>query len=286
MNPADITIDPEFKNLIRPLSDQERKELRESLSICGLLMPLVVWRHEGKTILVDGHNRLSLWKEFDGFGDFEFKTQELRFGNRDKVKEWIIKNQLGRRNLSPDDYKLLVGMLYNQRKKVVKNPEGKNQHSEVRDQNDTQPKRDKTAEIVAAETGVSPATVKRAGKLAAKVEEIQQAEPELPRGQVIAKAKGESKSAVVQLENAPEEEEQEYNKFLDSPFGKAAQAIGKIAQSVPMPTPDTLHHASFFAEYLQFDLVSHEWHMELDRLAKERKKQVRAERKATNRGGA
>jgi hypothetical protein len=177
-------------------------------------------------------------------------------------------------------------MLYNQREKVVKNPEGKNQHSEVRDQNDTQPKRDKTAEIVAAETGVSPATVKRAGKLAAKVEEIQQAEPELPRDQVIAKAKGESKSAVVQLENAPEEEEQEYNKFLDSPFGKAAQAIGKIAQSVPMPTPETLHHASFFAEYLQFDLVSHEWHMELDRLAKERKKQVRAERKATNRGGA
>jgi len=178
MNPADITIDPEFQNLIRPLSDEERKELKDSLSSCGLLMPLVVWRHEGKNILVDGHNRLSLWKEFNGFNDeYELKTQELFFGNRDNAKEWIIKNQLGRRNLSPDDYKLLVGMLYNQRKKVVKNPEGKNQHSEVRDQNDPQPKRDKTAEIVAAETGVSPATVKRAGKLAAKVEEIQHSCP-------------------------------------------------------------------------------------------------------------
>jgi hypothetical protein len=89
----------------------------------------------------------------------------------------------------------------------------------------------------------------------------------------------------VQLENAPEEEEQEYNKFLDSPFGKAAQAIGKIAQSVPMPTPETLRHASFFADHLQFELLSYEWHLELNRLAKERKKQVRAERKATNRGG-
>jgi hypothetical protein len=278
MNPGDITIDPEFKNFIRPLSTEERKELKESLSSAGLLMPLVVWRHEGKNILVDGHNRLSLWKEFDGFdGDFEFKTQELRFGNRDKVKKWIIQNQLGRRNLSADDFKLLVGQLYNQRKKNVGKPAGT-----VLDQIDPI----STAAAVAAETGVSPATVKRAGRLAAKVEEIKQAEPELPREEVIAKAKGESKSAVAQLEKTIEDEEQEYNKFLDSPFGKAAQAIGKIAQSVPMPTPETLRHASFFADHLQFELLSYEWHLELNRLAKERTKQVRAERKATNRGGA
>jgi hypothetical protein len=182
-----ISIDAEFQNLIRPLSDQERAELRDSLSRCGLLSPLIIWNNEGKNILVDGHNRLSLWKEFNGFNDeYELKTQELRFGNRDKVKEWIIKNQLGRRNLSPDDYKLLVGMLYNQRKKAAPNPDGKNQHSEVKGQNGTQ---QSTAEQVAEETGVSPRTVKRAAKLAAKVEEIQQAEPELPRQEVITKAK-------------------------------------------------------------------------------------------------
>lgn len=187
MIPNEIVIDIEFQNLIRPLSGEERKELRESLSGCGLLMPLVVWRHQGKTILVDGHNRLSLWKEFDGFdADFEFKTQELYFGNRDNVKEWIIKNQLGRRNLSPDDFTLLVGQLYNQRKKASPNPEGKNQHTEVKGKICPQPT---TAEQVAAETGVSPRTVKSAGKLAAKVEEIKQAEPELPREEVIAKAK-------------------------------------------------------------------------------------------------
>ena len=130
MIPNQIVIDIEFQNLIRPLSGEERKELKESLSSCGLLMPLVVWRHEGKTILVDGHNRIALWKEFDGFNEeYEFKTQELRFGNRDKVKEWIIKNQLGRRNLSPKDFKILAGQLYNQRKKTTTNPAGRNQHS-------------------------------------------------------------------------------------------------------------------------------------------------------------
>lgn len=164
-------------------------------------MPLVIWKHEGKNILVDGHNRLSLWKEFNGFNDeYELKTQELFFGNRDNAKEWIIKNQLGRRNLSPDDYKLLVGMLYNQRKKTKSEAGSKGGSS--KDQNDTC--LESTAEVVAAETGVSPATVKRAGKLAAKVEEIQQAEPELPRQEVITKAKeiiAEAKPATELLES-------------------------------------------------------------------------------------
>ena len=189
--PNEIVIDIEFQNLIRPLSGEERKQLRESLSICGLLTPLVVWQTEGKTILVDGHNRLSLWKKFDGFGDFEFKTQELRFGNRDKVKEWIIKNQLGRRNLSPGDFTLLVGQLYNQRKKS----NGARGCKKL-DQNEPA----STAAAVAAETGVSPATVKRAGELAAKVEKIKQAEPELPRREVIAKAK-----KIVSEAKAPQE---------------------------------------------------------------------------------
>ena len=120
-------------------------------------MPLVVWNTEGKTILVDGHNRLSLWKEFDGFNEeYEFKTQELRFGNRDDVKEWIIKNQLGRRNLSPDDFRSLLGMLYNSRKKEAHRPEKRGQSEPVNPQ--------RTAEAIATEYGVSPSTVKRAGK--------------------------------------------------------------------------------------------------------------------------
>lgn len=186
MIPNQIVIDLEFQNLIRPLSDKERGELRDSLSSCGLLMPLVIWKHEGKNILVDGHNRLSLWKEFNGFNDeYELKTQELFFGNRDNAKEWIIKNQLGRRNLSPDDYKLLVGMLYNQRKKTKSEAGSKGGSS--KGQNG--PCLESTAAQVAAETGVSPRTVRRAGKLAAKVEEIQQGERELPRQEVITKAK-------------------------------------------------------------------------------------------------
>jgi protein gp37 len=177
MKPSDIVIDSEFEKLIRPLSNDERKELKESLSSCGLLMPLVIWNHEGKTILVDGHNRLSLWNEFDGFdGDFEFKTQELHFGNRDNAKEWIIKNQLGRRNLSPDDFRSLLGMLYNARKKEAHRPEKRGQSEPVNPQ--------RTAEAIATEFGVSPSTVKRAGKQ----------EEERRNGPIIQAAKAEAKA--------------------------------------------------------------------------------------------
>jgi hypothetical protein len=196
MKPSDITIDKDFEQLIRPLSADERKELKESLSSCGLLSPLIVWKHEGKTILVDGHNRLALWKESDGFNEeFEFRTQELRFGSRDKVREWILKNQLGRRNLSPADFRLLVGMLYNSRKKSKSEAQAASVESRnSKGQNDPC-KTDTTAEQVASETGVSPKSVKRAGKLAAKVEEIQAAEPETPREEVIDRAKKEVTTA-------------------------------------------------------------------------------------------
>jgi N6-adenosine-specific RNA methylase IME4 len=53
----------------------------------------VVWKEEG--ILLDGHNRYRICQSIGA----EFKTIELSFEDRDGAKEWMIKNQLGRRNL-------------------------------------------------------------------------------------------------------------------------------------------------------------------------------------------
>ena len=183
MNITDITIDREFQKLIRPLSMEEREELRVSLRRYGILSPLIVWKHEGKTILVDGHNRIELWKGMvEDEAVHEVATKELSLDTRTEVKEWILHNQLGRRNLSPDDFTLLVGRLYNQSKTTQGgDKKSKGQVDTLID----------TAEKVAAKTGVSPATVKRAGKLAAKVDEIQAAQPEAPRSEVITKAKEE-----------------------------------------------------------------------------------------------
>lgn len=86
-----ITIDNEFKNLIPPLTADERSCLEESIVKEGCRDALVVW--DG--ILVDGHNRYEICTK----RNIQFKTAEKHFTSRDDAIEWIIKNQFGRRNL-------------------------------------------------------------------------------------------------------------------------------------------------------------------------------------------
>ena len=76
-----------------------------------------------------------------------------------------ILNQLGRRNVDDKTAALLRGQLYNSEKKAVPNPEGAGGKSGkiVEAHSDTQ---QTTAEKVAAQTGGSPATIKRDAKLA------------------------------------------------------------------------------------------------------------------------
>lgn len=86
-----MTVDSEFKNLIPPLSSEERQGLESSLLKEGCRDALVLWGE----ILVDGHNRYEICTQHD----IPFKTVQREFKSRDEVIEWIILNQFGRRNL-------------------------------------------------------------------------------------------------------------------------------------------------------------------------------------------
>jgi hypothetical protein len=74
-----------------------------------------------------------------------------------QITHQSFKNQLGRRNIQPQQADFLRGRIYNRRKK--KEHDGGKGKPRSGDQNDPNLR---TAEQVAAETGVSPATVKRA----------------------------------------------------------------------------------------------------------------------------
>lgn len=101
-----LKIDPEFQNQIPPLTDDEYKQLEENILKEGkLLSPLIVW---GNT-LVDGHNRYKIVQEHP---EISFSTMPLPFETREEVLAWICKNQLGRRNLTPEQKKFLVGKQY------------------------------------------------------------------------------------------------------------------------------------------------------------------------------
>jgi ParB-like chromosome segregation protein Spo0J len=144
-----IKIDPEFRDLIPPLSQEELDNLHTSISLDGCLAPLIVWKQEG--ILLDGHNRYAFCKKCD----YDFQVTEIKLPHRESAINWIIKNQLGRRNVSPDVAARLRGMLYISRKKE----HGGDRKSEESSGKSCHLIESKTREAVAKETGVSPRTI-------------------------------------------------------------------------------------------------------------------------------
>lgn len=80
--------------------------------------------------------------------------------------DWMDANQLGRRNLTPDNFRWILGRRYNRTKKAASDG-GKGTPKATVDQNDP---RSTTATKLAKEHGVGEATVKRAGKFAEEVE--------------------------------------------------------------------------------------------------------------------
>ena len=88
----DLAVDPEFRDLIPPLNEEELKLLEESLVADGCESPLIVWNG----VIVDGHNRYAICRKHE----IPFAIQEKNFSSRDDAMLWMLRNQLGRRNLN------------------------------------------------------------------------------------------------------------------------------------------------------------------------------------------
>lgn len=161
----ELTIDPEFEALIPPLDPVELEQLHRSLRTHGCRDKLIVWRGQG--VLLDGHNRFKYCTE----KGIPFETIEIYTDNRETAKCWIIMNQLGRRNVSPDVASMLRGIFYETRKKAHGAPLGNSNNNGVKSQSGQNDHIEKTEEIVAKETGVSPRTVRRDAKFAKEVEQ-------------------------------------------------------------------------------------------------------------------
>jgi N6-adenosine-specific RNA methylase IME4 len=82
----------ELESLIPPLSNEEFKQLERNILEEGIREPLITWNG----ILIDGHNRYRIAQEHD----MNYETIQKDFENINRVKEWMINNQFGRRNLS------------------------------------------------------------------------------------------------------------------------------------------------------------------------------------------
>lgn len=103
-----ITIQPDFRDLIPPPSADERAALAASIKVDGIRDKVIVWKETG--ILLDGHTRVEINREL-GSLDSEIPVDEIPFADADAAKAWMIENQLGRRNVDPSQRAMLAGKL-------------------------------------------------------------------------------------------------------------------------------------------------------------------------------
>ena len=110
---SSLKIDPEFSAQILPLSFEELQQLEQNIIAEGrLLNPIITWNG----YILDGHTRYRILKKH---GFIKFEVEEIQLANKYEALAWICKNQLGRRNLSPERKKFLLGKEYESTKLAV-----------------------------------------------------------------------------------------------------------------------------------------------------------------------
>ena len=195
-----IKIDPEFENKIPPLTEMELKQLEENILNDGIVInPLIIWNG----ILIDGHNR---YRIIEKYPQITYTVHEKDFPDRFSAIAWICKNQLGRRNLTLEQKKYLIGKQYEAEKLTITNINGINQHTnEVGGQNDHQPKHEKTRERIAKEHNVSDSYVRRAEYFAKGVDIAEESIPGIRQEILTGKIKPTDKEITAITQATPSE---------------------------------------------------------------------------------
>lgn len=96
-----LKIKEEYRSLIPPLTDEEFELLKANCIEYGIREPISV--SEG--FIIDGHNRYKIATE----NDLEYYTVEYDFDSEYDRIDWILINQLGRRNLNETQKDYLIG---------------------------------------------------------------------------------------------------------------------------------------------------------------------------------
>lgn len=214
-----LIVDPEFEEKIPRLSEEEFQLLEQLILEEGRIKdPIVTWNG----IIVDGHNRYRIMLKHPEI-QIPFDIYEKEFPDRFAAIAWICRNQLGRRNLTPENRRYLIGKQY----EAEKASHG-GDHGNGRDGNGRfVPKchgdtlGEDVPDRIAEENGVSRRSVFRAERFAKGVDAAEEAAPgfreEILNGQIRASDKAltliasadpaERPQMVEQLRHPPKKEE-------------------------------------------------------------------------------
>jgi hypothetical protein len=168
---SQLKIDPEFQSKIPPLQFEEEQQLEQNIIAEGrLLNPIITWNG----YILDGHTRYRILKKH---GFIKFEVEEIQLANKYEALAWICKNQLGRRNLSPERKKFLLGKEYESTKLAVGAPLGSKHGIRKCGQNDHIFTESRTCQRIASEHGVGEKTVRRAEKYSQGIDAAEEAVP-------------------------------------------------------------------------------------------------------------
>ena len=199
---------------------------------------MIVWNNT----LVDGHNRYAILQKHP---EIYFSTMPLRFENREEALAWICKNQLGRRNLSPEQKRYLLGKQYESEKKAEKIFHG-NQYTLAKksggSHDDTHHSGKKTCDRIAEENGVSRASVLRARHYTKGIDIADTLSPGIKKKVFSGEVKFTNDEMSKLVQSSPEQRSDVLAQILHPEALKAMEAADAEFEPdtpVPMPTPQT-----------------------------------------------
>lgn len=191
-----ITIIPELEALIPPLSQDELVQLEANLLKNGCRESLLVWPTTENVVspeststlptyvLIDGHNRFKICQK----NKIDFSIHLVSFKVMEEVREFMIDNQLGRRNLTNEQASYLRGMKYLNLKQN-RGKYGRDEHTahfeqygdleQIIDlenhnaQNEHFDKKKTTAELLGEKFNVGQATIRRDAEFAQGLEMLE-----------------------------------------------------------------------------------------------------------------
>lgn len=186
-----LTIEPMFRDALPKLTEKEFHQLEENILEAGEVRePLIVWHNT----IIDGHHRYEIVQKHP---EIPFKVKQMEFADQWDAIDWMCRNQLGRRNLTPEHKEYVLGKRY----EAQRNTHGGDRRSDDFSNYQTgnlktgRTKAPSTAERIAKEEGVGFGTVIRAGEFSSAVDK---AEKEVPgfRDAVVSGKLNASRSSI------------------------------------------------------------------------------------------
>ncbi|OHX64732.1 ParB N-terminal domain-containing protein [Flammeovirga pacifica] len=114
-SPGAFHIEPEYRELIRKQTEDEARNFEASIIEEGVREPILYWTHTLRDetgnarlvhTVVDGHHRCEAAIKL---GLQYIPCKELKFNSHNDVRIWMLKNQLGRRNIG-DAEKITIAL--------------------------------------------------------------------------------------------------------------------------------------------------------------------------------